>query len=557
MIRFSVLPAKPEGGKDRFPGVDALKGFAILMVILYHAGGVLILPDTLHGELGVDIFLLLSGYLLSLSSSESPTREFLSRRFIRIFPTYWMALALFAVLGTTLRHCEFTRLDILLHVVGLHATVRGANFSDINDSFWYITTILVLYLVFLAMRRWVRDLPLVLGVGGLMTLLCLLPFPQFGSLAARLPGFFIGVCLGQLRRGGEFRLQPGFFFTAGVVSFVVLEWQGMTGIRSPFTAIAITAVFALIYRLLQPWRVGRLLLGPIEFLGVYSYEIYLFHQPLIREYNYWFQQSLLRRNPSRVELVWGMLIGFILAVGVSVTAAAIARRRRPRAWALALAGAMLLALVAGAGPFMAKAGERFTGAVRIPIPPTPVMVPAGSLWEIAAPANRSLARWSGPLRLVVELPSRLGAPAEPLVVTGRIGRGDFLGVIRVDGQHVRFICDHWGYFSLTSAEIPLGKGPQHVIELLLGSLLPPTGSPWYDAHAPAKWMARRLYIAIDGREAFNRDMDFFPAAPTEAFVGVNPIGGSTTVPRFAGRILRIENLSPQLFMEKVGPAAAR
>ncbi len=81
------------------------------------------------------------GMPLSNGSGELPARDFLRRRFFRIFPSYWMALALFVVLGTAFRHRVFTLPDILLHVAGLHATFRGAYFSDINDSFWFITTI--------------------------------------------------------------------------------------------------------------------------------------------------------------------------------------------------------------------------------------------------------------------------------------------------------------------------------------------------------------------------------------------------------------------------------
>ncbi len=205
-------------------------------------------------------------------------------------------------------------------MAGLHATVRGAYFSDINNSFWFITTILFLYLAFLAVRRWARDFPLVLGVGGLMTLVCLLPFPEFNNLSGRLLGFFIGICLGQLRRGGEFRLEPGVVFAVGTAAFAVLEWRGTTSFLYPLAAVAVTAAFGLLHRLLHPWRPGRLILAPLEFLGIYSYEIYLFHQPLIGEYNFWFQQSLLRRDPSPREVWWGMLVGFTLAVGLSVAA---------------------------------------------------------------------------------------------------------------------------------------------------------------------------------------------------------------------------------------------
>jgi len=554
MIRFSVQQPGPTAAGVRWPMLTALRGLAILLVVLYHGGGVLVWEDRLHGEIGVDIFLLVSGFLLSFASADIPAREFLRRRFFRIFPAYWMALALFVVLGRVLLHRIFTWPDVLVHLAGMQATVQGAYASDINNSFWFITTIGFLYLVFLGLRRRVRDLPFVLGVGGLTTLLCLLPFPGFANLSGRLLGFYLGICLGQLRRGGDFSLRPGVVFAAGAAAFAVLEWRGSTSFLYPLAAVAVIALFAVLDRALRPWRAGRLLLAPLEFLGVYSYEIYLFHQPLIGEYNFWFQRNLLRREPSHRELAAGMLVAFLVAIGLAMAAAAIGRRRRLQAWTLAVAGAALLLLAAGGGPLVAQAGDRFVAAVRRPLRPPPVTIAPGSQWDTSAPASRSLAGWCGPLRLEVELPARVGAPAEPLIVTGRSGRGDLLGVIRVDARHIRFTCDHWGFYSLASPDILLGEGPRHVIEVSLGSMLPPAELPWTAAHAALRPLDRRLYVAIDGREALDRDTEFHPAGPTEAFVGFNPLGGSTTVLRFTGRILRIESLDPRRLQEKISAA---
>jgi peptidoglycan/LPS O-acetylase OafA/YrhL len=526
MIRFSIPRSEPAAG-IRWRGVTALKGLALVFVLFYHVGGVLDWPNRMHGEVGVDIFLLISGFLLSLTATELPARDFLRKRFFRIFPAYWLALAFFVVLGAVLLHRFFTWQDILLHVVGLQATVQGAYASDIDDSFWFISTILVLYLAFLGLRRWARDPLLILGVGGLATLVTFLPFPGFDHLSGRLPGFFIGVCLGQFWRGGEFRLRPGVIFIAGVATAAALEWRGRTDLGYPAAALALAAGFLLLDRGLRPWSAGRLLLGPLDFIGLYSYEIYLFHQPLIREYNLWFQRSVLLHEPTASELVAGMAVALALTMGMALAAVAIARRRSWQIASLVLAGAALLALAAGPGPTLAKAADRLV--LRIVIA------------RAAAPQDPSLARYSGPLRLTVQLPPA-GPAVLPLVVAGALGRADLLGLVRVDAQHIRLTLDHWGFYSLASADLAVTDSGPHTVDVLLGSLLPPAGSPWSAAHPEFAPLGRRLYVAVDGQEAFNREVAFHPAAPGQVLIGLNPLGGSTTAFYFTGRIQRVEPL---------------
>ena len=55
-------------------------------MVIYHAGGVLVWQNLLHGDLGVDIFVILSGVGLALSQRSEPPVAFMRRRLIRIMP---------------------------------------------------------------------------------------------------------------------------------------------------------------------------------------------------------------------------------------------------------------------------------------------------------------------------------------------------------------------------------------------------------------------------------------------------------------------------------------
>ena len=89
----------------RVPGLDGLRGVAILMVVVLHFTFLLTrdyrrfapLYAARLGFIGVDLFFVLSGFLITgilLDSKDSPRyfRNFYARRFLRIFPPWYLFL---------------------------------------------------------------------------------------------------------------------------------------------------------------------------------------------------------------------------------------------------------------------------------------------------------------------------------------------------------------------------------------------------------------------------------------------------------------------------------
>lgn len=91
----------------RLPGLDTLRALAVLVVVLYHLTifGELperLLPVSYFGWMGVDLFFVLSGYLIGLqvlrpyARGRRPSlRDFWLRRAFRILPAYLVVLALY------------------------------------------------------------------------------------------------------------------------------------------------------------------------------------------------------------------------------------------------------------------------------------------------------------------------------------------------------------------------------------------------------------------------------------------------------------------------------
>lgn len=83
----------------RFLGLDGLRGVCALTVLLYHCADFFHKgPLLLHGFLAVDMFFILSGFVIALTYEEklrfgASTGEFLLARARRLFPTYWLGAA--------------------------------------------------------------------------------------------------------------------------------------------------------------------------------------------------------------------------------------------------------------------------------------------------------------------------------------------------------------------------------------------------------------------------------------------------------------------------------
>src|SRR5215467_7181018 len=107
----AVLPANLDPrfrGRKRQPGLDLLRALAIIVVVIYHAGIMgFPLPNRVHrwGWIGVDLFFVLSGYLIGGQLLAELGRDqrvkfgrFYARRGLRILPAYFVILTIYFLL---------------------------------------------------------------------------------------------------------------------------------------------------------------------------------------------------------------------------------------------------------------------------------------------------------------------------------------------------------------------------------------------------------------------------------------------------------------------------
>jgi peptidoglycan/LPS O-acetylase OafA/YrhL len=144
-----------------FPEVDILKASAILLIVFGHIDNNISNYDLVrflgnyNGIIGLSIFFFISGFLLSQSdsviNSMEAIKKFYMKKFIRIFPLYWVALLsliiIFGLLQINPGHVDpynFSLGNLLIHFFGLQGIFPYTSIQ----SMWFVGVIVLFYLLY-------------------------------------------------------------------------------------------------------------------------------------------------------------------------------------------------------------------------------------------------------------------------------------------------------------------------------------------------------------------------------------------------------------------------
>jgi peptidoglycan/LPS O-acetylase OafA/YrhL len=277
----------------RIPSLDGLRAISITLVILSHLVkwkhiSIAVLGS--YGALGVFVFFVLSGYLITNlllreheRTSTISLRDFYFRRAFRIFPAAFVFLAVVSVLYW--RQIGWAHLAAAVFYVANMDMVRPWIFGHL----WSLSIEEQFYLLWpFAVKKWYRHKTAILLGAFLITPVfqtALYAFKVHNGLMASLPVYSSQLAIGCLLAFFAPRLPkiPGSVALGMLSAFIFIPWfPANTPIRTLLMLFVLkpllhVATAGLVLHVIQvPYRALNWL--PVAWLGRISYSLYLWQE---------------------------------------------------------------------------------------------------------------------------------------------------------------------------------------------------------------------------------------------------------------------------------------
>ena len=330
--------------KNRVIEFDIVRALAIFLILFHHLsqhsfnfyvfhfrGQLLDLTFIYWWEsyFGLGVFVFISGYLLS---KENPSfergrdiKQFILKRYIRIFPLYTLALILFIALDDHIRGslnvCTF-----MLNLLGLQI-IFGSNDCPPLLTLWFVGLILSYYYVFIMLAKFGRSL--IRFITLVFTILL------FGVLLRKIMGlmderflFFFGIFVAGML-GAKYKLIEKMKFrhvTFFSPLFVILVYFYVAfihprEIRSFFSFMGMSEF--IVKNLIILWLVfivfalARVIIRAdryvfLQKIAYASYGMYLFHRPV-----WWIMEDIYNPANVKIKALYLALLGIPLTIFVS------------------------------------------------------------------------------------------------------------------------------------------------------------------------------------------------------------------------------------------------
>ena len=308
-----ILSLRKRQDQEFFPiaASQELKGFAILTIVFAHVAYALVSDSSFLNPLstmagvGVNLFLMLSGYGLISSALKKPLSigQFYKRRLLNLYIPFWICLLAFFGIDYFFLHLNYGLVYMVKAFLGLftHADL----YQDVNAPFWYFSWIVMYYLLFpLLFIKKAPWLSAILMYVLTFTLIQIQPhfldqvihlyrvhviaFP-LGMLMA----WFFNASGTWTKLKAKFTaaenkktlvtLSASVLLIAAICYFAKNSGVGQLAIIEEVISIFTSLLFIALF------LIKRIEIKALYWVGIFSYEIYMFHWPLMYRYDFLFK----------------------------------------------------------------------------------------------------------------------------------------------------------------------------------------------------------------------------------------------------------------------------
>jgi peptidoglycan/LPS O-acetylase OafA/YrhL len=308
--------SQKSGGQQRFALIDLLRYFAAMMVAIMH-WGLELGPERMevvydlpvlgflikNGGLGVDIFFLISGYVILETAMRRDSLDFLIARFIRLFPGLLVSMSTVLVVGSfIIGSYEFS---LISYFHSIFLSYQAANVQPLATQLWtlifeikFYGGVALILLVFPRVFKSIKGVVFLIAIWQI--LITLIPnfykslsanHLEFMSLGKSGILFAIGICLNLLSRNFKEKSFSTMWTYLLTAYFVFMVYKDRLYGTSAAFLLAVSAILILTARHVAiNIKISKI----FKYAGLSSYLIYLLHVHLGMAFVMFFQAHFTR-----------------------------------------------------------------------------------------------------------------------------------------------------------------------------------------------------------------------------------------------------------------------
>lgn len=304
--------------------LDSLRGIAALSVVLFHYtflynktfGLSEALPLVFNiGYVGVGLFFMISGFVIFYSIKKCKYhRNFIVTRSARIFPAYWIAIILTALITNnyTLTLLQHSWADVLINFSMLQSFI---GIKNVDHVYWTLAYELLFYFFMYLFYRLnlIKHITKIIIIWLLFQTLSILATKYIGYFPWKLTVFFMlkyihlflaGIIFQKLYESPEKHV-----YYLILLHCLINQWLG--GNFAGSTAVSIFFVIFILF--INGW-LKWIITKPLLFLGTISYPLYLTHQNIGYVIIHYLQANNISALPAVfITLVFSLILATLIS----------------------------------------------------------------------------------------------------------------------------------------------------------------------------------------------------------------------------------------------------